>query len=1497
MKARKLSVLAIAAAMFLSAANAPAAIPPQERAALEAIYRALDGPNWKVKDNWLGAAGSECTWAFVTCDAAGSTVTSLGVSWNNARGVLPREIGDLNNLEVFSGDGSTITGPMPPEIGRLTKLRILDLTGFYDNLGLTGNDISGALPREMGQLVNLRELKLTANQITAIPQEIGSLPNLEVLDLSYNPILAGPIPPSFMRMPKLKRLLMVRTNRTGAIPPVELPEIVHLWLSENQLTGEIPAALGQSRNLTELRFYGNGLTGSIPASLNQLTELTTLDLGSNSIEGTLPTLSNLTKLKELILFRNRLSGPLPSWIGQLRELTTIWISDNALSGALPAEFFTLAKLAGIEIGGNRFSGNLADFGKFTAATNLYVGGNDFRGPFPLELTRLENLQDLDLSDIPLGGTIPPDIRLLRNLGQLNLQRTNLTGPIPEEFGELTQLAVIVLRQNGLTKLPVSLDKLTNLVTFSVADNQFSGRIPSGTFGKMTKLVNLSLAGNRFDGPIPPDVFSPLLYELYLNDNQLSGAVPSVAAMSTLRSFDLSDNQLTSLPDDLGSMKELREFRIARNEFAGAPPASLGDLTKLESLKMEGNHFSGPLPNLSKLTSLGQAFLHGNQFSGAIPDWLGTLTSLRELILSSNKLSGNVPASITNLKNLRPTDGIWLDNNALTTDSPAVRSFLDSFSAGWDRTQTIAPTDVRVTAERERSITLSWTPIRFSSGPGGYQIAYSKSASGPFDVLTTTPNKSTSTFIADGLDPSTSYFFAVSTVSYPIEDQQNVVTSNPSPPLAVRTTTGAPAPASVVVFVYPYEIYQRPGESGTSAYIIGNVGDLPAVISLSGNDSLFTQELLIRGKQQLVGAYTGNAVISGNGVPQGLAVRVSLLVTEPPAGVCNAQPSANRIDVAARVSDTATGTVDFTNTGSATLQGIVVSNVAWIIPPTGLIVIPPGQTQTVTFTVDQSKRPDASSPAGAVIGTLTLSYQTGNISVSQASPASSTKTTAVTVVYTITPPVESVNFPPFAAGEIALFVAGAGNVTGVKGRYISDVSIVNVFGIDSPKDIRMYYTPANTSASTKVTEVKQLEPNQGVTFADVVKSVFENENIGTIQIRTRSLEQLFVNANIFNVTDRNGTYGTALPIFRSDRALRAGESLFLTGLRRDAERSTYTNMFIQETSGGIAGYEIEFFDAAGKPVGEKRTGGVDPFRLAQLNDAVPLGALAARITNAADSGGRIVAYATPIDNVSGDFWTVADWNRELGAALDEPVIIPVAGSVHGRLNTFFRTDLSVTNRSASGGSGTLTFFDRGGPTRQRELALTGSQSLVLGDIVGTSFPDLNEPLGYLEFEPHEGGTFSLTSRTFATQPGIQGTFGTGVPVLPRSAALRLGQSKIITGLDVASPQTTNAGKPGTFRTNIGIIEISGKPATVEVTVVYADIRQLISGIRLTTLRYEVGPHGSVNKSLAEEIRIGNPNVSDLRSVQLKFRVVSGEGAVIAYTSSVDNGTQDQVLRVQ
>jgi hypothetical protein len=71
---------------------------------------------------------------------------------------------------------------LPPEIGRLTALRHLDLR----------DTPLSALPPEIGQLTALRVLYLRDTPLSALPPEIGWLGKLETLDLAGTPLRALP---------------------------------------------------------------------------------------------------------------------------------------------------------------------------------------------------------------------------------------------------------------------------------------------------------------------------------------------------------------------------------------------------------------------------------------------------------------------------------------------------------------------------------------------------------------------------------------------------------------------------------------------------------------------------------------------------------------------------------------------------------------------------------------------------------------------------------------------------------------------------------------------------------------------------------------------------------------------------------------------------------------------------------------------------------------------------------------------------------------------------------------------------------------------------------------------------------------------------------------------------------------------------------------------------------------------------------------------------------
>ncbi len=98
-------------------------------------------------------------------------------------GSLPR----VRELRIGIGDGSrpALIGVVPPELGKLSALNYLDLSG---------NALTGNIPAELGNLRELRVLLLQDNSLTgSIPPELGNLANLYKLDVSGNN-LSGCVP-------------------------------------------------------------------------------------------------------------------------------------------------------------------------------------------------------------------------------------------------------------------------------------------------------------------------------------------------------------------------------------------------------------------------------------------------------------------------------------------------------------------------------------------------------------------------------------------------------------------------------------------------------------------------------------------------------------------------------------------------------------------------------------------------------------------------------------------------------------------------------------------------------------------------------------------------------------------------------------------------------------------------------------------------------------------------------------------------------------------------------------------------------------------------------------------------------------------------------------------------------------------------------------------------------------------------------------------------------
>jgi len=361
-----LSVL-LTLASLLAAVPCRAKVPAAQRSALIAIYNATGGPGWTTHTGWLGAAGTECSWAGVTCDAASTTVTRLLLSNNNLTGSLPAVVGSFPGLVSLEAESNFLTGALPHQIGMLANLRTL-------RLGL--NEISGALPSELANVALLETLGLSFNHLSgSLPAGLGNLGHLQILDLSANQL-------------------------TGAVPPQlgNLGSLTYLDLSGNGFTGAIPVDLGRLANLQTLYLGGNQLSGAIPAELGNLADLEQIGLADNLLSGRIPPeLGSLANLMYLNLQRNRLTGVVPPELGNAASLIGLLLSQNSLAGTIPG---TLDLPQNLE--------------------TLWLDHNRFVGPVPFELGAIPTLDDnggLDLRNNALATDTEPGL-----LGDLNTKQ-------------------------------------------------------------------------------------------------------------------------------------------------------------------------------------------------------------------------------------------------------------------------------------------------------------------------------------------------------------------------------------------------------------------------------------------------------------------------------------------------------------------------------------------------------------------------------------------------------------------------------------------------------------------------------------------------------------------------------------------------------------------------------------------------------------------------------------------------------------------------------------------------------------------------------------------------------------------------------------------------------------------------------------------------------------------------------------------------------------------
>ena len=489
----------------------------------------------------------------------------------------------------------------------------------------------------------------------------------------------------------------------------------------------LPAEIGDLTELTDLRISGNKLAGEIPEAVFGLTKLEKLYFQNDNLTGTLSSkLAQLTELTELYVDRNaNMTGSIPKEIGSLKKLARINISQTGIGGEIPTELGQCEALLQFMAFKTNLSGTLPDIWDMPVLQTVMLHSNPgITGNLPTSLSKLKPLASgtapsIQLYGCNLTGTIPDSFaELPEGTKQVHVQDNKMSGVIsltvqahpnfaswkysPQQEGygltleevnyrQTDSLALVAIynaadganwKEERRWDLTLSMDtwdgvKLTGGRVSSLIITA-KDMIPSNwtlpkEIGELTELTVLKINQNKLTGELPEELFNlTKLTDLYFQINDLSGRFSDkYTNLVNLKNLYVNNNPKLegSLPASIGQMTQLESINISQTSFSGTIPQELSQCSALKNIMAWKNNLSGEIPDFwDKLPNVGVIQFYSNPgITGPIPPTMGTLKKATGIQLKECNLTGNIPASFGGLEKC---SNLQLNGNKLSGVVPA-----------------------------------------------------------------------------------------------------------------------------------------------------------------------------------------------------------------------------------------------------------------------------------------------------------------------------------------------------------------------------------------------------------------------------------------------------------------------------------------------------------------------------------------------------------------------------------------------------------------------------------------------------------------------------------------------------------------------------------------------------------------------------------------------------------------------------------------------------------